>query len=38
VRKWRGKPVGADMVRIMRLVTESRDSQWPQRRLLGDRG
>jgi 5-methylthioadenosine/S-adenosylhomocysteine deaminase len=28
VRKWRGKLVGVDMARVMRLVTESRDSLW----------
>ena len=28
VRKWRGKLVGVDMARAMRLVTESRDSLW----------
>lgn len=28
VRKWRGKLVGVDMARVMRLVTELRDSLW----------
>ena len=28
VRKWRGKPVGVDMGRIMRLATKARDSLW----------
>ena len=28
VRKWRGKLVGVDMARVMRLATEARDSLW----------
>ena len=28
VRKWRGKPVGVDMGRVMRLATKARDSLW----------
>jgi 5-methylthioadenosine/S-adenosylhomocysteine deaminase len=36
VRKWRGKLVGVDMAKVMRLATEARDSLWRRARYAVD--